>query len=106
MARLIRGAHFEKPQAQLERRRIRVRQIDELEICGFIIDAEILAAVLNPENRVLWSFIGDGEGRVQPVPVQEEMCIWLLPSDLVRTTKDEVQYVGATSPAKKHTVKK
>jgi hypothetical protein len=102
MARLIKGVRFEKSQPE-PRRRIKVKQTDELEICGFIVDAEILAAVLDPENRVLWSFIGDGEGRVQPVPVQEEMCIWLLPSDLVRTAKDEVQYVGAV---KKRAAKK
>lgn len=63
-------------------RRIKVQQFDELEICGFIVDAEILAAVLDPRNRTLWAFVNDGKGRVQPTAYTEEQVIWLTPEDI------------------------
>ena len=90
--RRIQQLKFERAPAG---RRIKVSQHDTLDICGYLVDAEILAAVLCPDNRMLWAFISDGKGRVEPVAVDEEHCIWLQDSDLIRGAKDDPQDVGA-----------
>ena len=65
-------------------RRIKVQQNDQFEVAGFVIDAEILAPMLDPSVRCLWAFVHDGAGKVQPVPYTEERVIWLQEDDLRR----------------------
>ena len=78
-------------------RRIIVQQHDTLVVCGFEIDAEILAAVLDPANRTLWAFIHSTDGaKIEPCAVDEERCIWLEESDLFRGAKDDPQWTGQT----------
>jgi len=88
---------FQQPRPEVKPvgKLIKVGQHDTLEICGFEIDAETLAAVLDPDNRLLWTFVSDGAGRVQPCGIDEAKCVWLEDSDLVRKGKDDPQYVGA-----------
>lgn len=63
-------------------RRVRVMPGDEIELAGFIIDADILGALMDPANRALWSFVDDGKGRVQPIPYTEDRVIWLSDKDV------------------------
>lgn len=63
-------------------RRIKVNQYDTLIIANFEIDAEILSAVLDPDNRVLWAFVHGAGGKVQPTAYNEEHCIWLEQTDI------------------------
>jgi len=59
-----------------------IKPDDEIELSGFIIDAEILASVLDPSVRALWAFVDDGKGNVQPVPYAEDRVIWLEEQDI------------------------
>ena len=80
-------------------RRIQVQQHDVLCITRFEIDAEILAAVLDPKNRCLWAFVhAEGGAKVQPTPFDESRVLWLEDSDLSRSSKDEPQWTGQTKP--------
>lgn len=80
-------------------RRIVAGQRDVIEVCGFEVDAEILAAVLDPENRLLWAFVHGPDGRVQPVGIGEDKCVWLEDSDLFRSPKDGPAWTGSTGKA-------
>jgi hypothetical protein len=58
-------------------RRITVHPlVDTLVINGLEIDASILAAVIVPNNRLLWAFVRNGN-TVQAVAYDEEKVIWL-----------------------------
>jgi hypothetical protein len=61
--------------------RIVVRRGDELLFRGWVIDADVLDAIVNPGARVLWSFEKKA-GRVQPTAFTEDDCIWLSQKDV------------------------
>ena len=65
-------------------RRIAARAADTIVIGQYEIDVDVLEQVLSPNNRVLWAFVKQHDGRIQPVPYDETRCIWLSEDDLVR----------------------
>ena len=62
-------------------RRIIVRKDDELVYHGWVIDVEVLDAIIDPGARVLWAFERKA-GRVQPTAYTEADCIWLDQKDI------------------------
>lgn len=64
------------------RRRIVVRKDDMLIVNGIELDGAILKEIVSPSKRLLWAFVRNANGDVQPHAVSEEHCIWLLESDL------------------------
>ena len=67
------------------RRRVVVRKSDSLIINGYEVDGAILASIVNPENRLLWTFVRAKNGvDIQPVAYSEERVVWLTDDDLIR----------------------
>ncbi len=64
------------------RRRIVVRKDDVLVVNGVDLDGEILKEIVSPSKRLLWAFVKNENGDVQPIPFSEEQCVWLQDSDL------------------------
>jgi len=70
-------------------RRIRVQSGDTLLVGEYEMDADTLAAVVNPEARVLWAATQEDDGaRIQLVSYSEQQVIWLEEKDLVRSAED------------------
>ena len=64
-------------------RTIFVEPADTLVINGWEVDAVTLAEVIAPAKRVLWAFIENDTGRLQPIAFNEEKdCIWLTEHDI------------------------
>lgn len=43
---------------------------------GYVVDEAVLAAILNPDNRILWRFTKQGDN-ITAVPFSESRVIWL-----------------------------
>lgn len=71
--------------------RIRVRKGDVLIIDGLELDGATLRMILKPEARVLWAFLRNKSGDIQPVPYDENHVIWLQENDLERTDAEQTQ---------------
>lgn len=70
------------------RRRIKPLRGDKILIGGYEVDFSTLEMMFNPEARMLWAFIRNAEGEVQPVSYAEDRVIWLQDEDLVRSKTD------------------
>jgi hypothetical protein len=67
------------------RRRVVVHEDDVLIVGGLELDAAVLRAIVDPDRRLLWTFIrGDDDGSIQPLALSEDKVLWLTPSDLER----------------------
>jgi len=71
------------------RRRLVVSKDDVLVIKGMELDVSILEEMLVGDKRLLWAFLKNESGDLQPVPYSEDKVIWLTSDDLVRS-KSEV----------------
>jgi hypothetical protein len=71
------------------RRRLVVQKSDILVFNGMELDASILDEMLVGDKRLLWAFVKNTQGDVQPVSYTEDRVIWLTDDDLVRS-KSEV----------------
>lgn len=65
-------------------RRIVLQKNDVVVYKGFEFDTEVLKAICNPDARLFWAFIRNGQ-RIQPVAYSEDKVIWIEPADLERT---------------------
>ena len=67
------------------RRRIVVRGDDVLIVEGVEIYADVLKAIVDPDKRLLWTFVREADGSaIRPVAYSEERVIWLQDDDLHR----------------------
>jgi len=71
-------------------RRLQIRTGDLLVVKGFELQAEVLEQIINPDNRVLWAFVRNDHGDLQPVPYDESRVVWLADDDIIRRNGDEV----------------
>jgi hypothetical protein len=67
------------------RRRLVVQKDDVLVVKGMELDVAILEEMLVGDKRLLWAFLKNEAGDLQPVPYSEDKVIWLTDDDLVRS---------------------
>ena len=72
----------------MRRRRVAVRTNDILVVNGYELDAAILADIVTPNKRLLWAFVENTDGSIQPVAYSEDRVIWLSKEDLKRTAAE------------------
>lgn len=73
-----------------EQATVAVRKNSIIEYRGMKFDTAVLDAVLNTDARLLWVFLKDKDGTVQPVPYSEEKVIWLEETDLHQPREVEI----------------
>ena len=66
-------------------RRIVVHDDDVLMVGSLALDGEVLKAIVNPKKRLLWYFMRNENGDVQPVALDETKVIWLTDNDCERS---------------------
>lgn len=65
-----------------------VRRGDTIVVGGNELDAAVLEQLVNPDKRMLWAFVRNDSGDVQPVAYDETRIIWLADEDLVRSDNE------------------
>jgi hypothetical protein len=89
MARLIPGVHWDVVRRpKFMGRYVTVRRGDTVVVAGHELDVTVLEQIVNPDPRVLWAFVRNDAGDVQPVAYDETRVIWLADEDLVRNDRD------------------
>jgi hypothetical protein len=69
-------------------RTVKVIEGDVLVINGWRVDVTTLIQMLDPDKRVLWAFVRNGDRELRPVPYSEERVIWLAEEDIVRADNE------------------
>ena len=69
-------------------RYVTVRKGDTLVVAGHELDVTVLEQIVNPEPRILWAFVRNDAGDIQPVAYDEARVIWLTEEDMVRADND------------------
>ena len=70
--------------------RIVLRSGDTLIYRGKTLDRDVLDAVLNTNQRLLWAFVRSAEDDIMAVPYSEDRVVWLEESDIRRPNEVEV----------------
>jgi hypothetical protein len=70
--------------------RVVVGKRDIIEYRGRTISAAVLDAITDTNARLLWAFMKDADGNVQPVAYTEDKVIWMTDADVLRPDEVEI----------------